>query len=100
MSLAAPVSRVDSSTCVMANSLLISYLTGCLCMARRLPLSSVSHPFGGRRDMKRLGLVFGIVGAIAVLGVSACTTRTSTAAAPLASPSAVMVNSTLIDCGT
>jgi hypothetical protein len=49
--------------------------------------------------MKRLGLVCGIVGSCAVLGVSACTTRNSTAAAPLATPSAVMVGGTLIDCG-
>jgi len=49
--------------------------------------------------MKRQGLFFGIVGACGVLGVSACTNRTSTSAAPLATPSAVMVGSTLVDCG-
>ena len=49
--------------------------------------------------MKRLGLVFGIVGACGVLGVSACTNRTSTSAAPLATPSALTAGATLVDCG-
>jgi hypothetical protein len=48
--------------------------------------------------MKRVGIVFGII-AGSVLGVSACTTRTSTDVAPFASPSAVMVGGTLVDCG-
>jgi hypothetical protein len=49
--------------------------------------------------MKRLSVVCAIVGASGLLAVSACTTRTAAAPAPLATPSAVMVGSTLVDCG-
>jgi hypothetical protein len=49
--------------------------------------------------MKRLSVVCAIVGASGLLAVSACTTRTAAAPASLATPSAVTVGSTLVDCG-
>ena len=51
--------------------------------------------------MKRLGWFSGIVGVVGVIGTAACTsTKTAeTTPAPGASPAAVQVGSTLVDCG-